>query len=159
MMAFEIIGEFQVDQSAKSVIGRGVFGEVLKAKHRTSKEPAAVKRIDLGKPDDDDTYLEREISALMAVKNHPNVVSLLHYQRKDGFLWLVMDFCEGGDIHKFLTKTGINKSMANTFIKQCVLAIHYLHTLKPNAIIHRDIKPGNFLIKMVGGEPVVKVSV
>ena len=153
-MAFEIIGDYKVD--LKSFVGQGTFGYVMKAEHRRTKVPA--KRIPLGKPGDDNKYLVREIKALSAVSNHEHIVCLLHWQAKDNFLWLVMDFCDGGDIDEYLTKNSIDEQQKHGFIKQIVEAVHYMHTLKPKAVIHRDLKAGNILVTLTRDGPILKVS-
>ena len=152
-MAFEVIGNYVVD--LKSFLGQGTFGYVMKAKHKRNGVAAAVKRIHIHR---DNIYLKRELDALSAVSNHENIVSLLDWQVKSGFLWLIMDFCDGGDINKYLRKNTIDDDQMMDFIKQIVEAVHYMHTLEPEAVIHRDLKAQNVLIKLSRDGPILKVS-
>ena len=59
-----------------------------------------------------------------------------------------MDFCEKGDVGRYLENTGtMSESKAKILIAELVLAIEALHSQN---IIHRDIKPENILVTASG---------
>ncbi|KAA6393359.1 MAG: putative NEK protein kinase [Streblomastix strix] len=63
--------------------------------------------------------------------------------------YLVMEYCEGGDLHQFIeemkkSKTQLSREDACDYIEQIASAIYLLHSV---GIIHGDIKPSNVLIK------------
>lgn len=67
---------------------------------------------------------------------------------------LVMEYCEGGDLRRMLSKnsncSGLPEMEVRSILKALRNAISYLHDMK---ITHRDIKPENIVLKKspVGG--------
>lgn len=60
-----------------------------------------------------------------------------------------MELAEGGSLYTFLEKSKITYKIehALSWALQVARGISYMHQMKPNAIIHRDIKPGNILLQ------------
>jgi mitogen-activated protein kinase kinase kinase 7 len=48
--------------------------------------------------------LEREISALIKIRAHPNLVSFFGVCLNEDDAYLVMEFCNGGSLHDWLHK-------------------------------------------------------
>lgn len=61
---------------------------------------------------------------------------------------LVMEYCEGGDLRRLLSKnsncSGLPEAEVRAILKALRNAISYLHDMK---ITHRDIKPENIVLK------------
>lgn len=61
---------------------------------------------------------------------------------------LVMEYCEGGDLRRLLSKnsncSGLPEVEVRAILKALRNAISYLHDMK---ITHRDIKPENIVLK------------
>jgi len=69
----------------------------------------------------------------------------MHYafQTPDN-LYMILDFCSGGDLAFHLNKRQIfDENDARFYIAEVILAIEYIHTLN---VIYRDLKPENILI-------------
>lgn len=69
----------------------------------------------------------------------------IHYAfQTPNYLYLIMDYCPGGDLLLHLiSKKTFTINEAKFYIAELVLAIEYLHNLN---IIYRDLKPENILI-------------
>ena len=146
-------GEVDVGQYRVTLlphIGSGSFGQVYKAVHRHTKELVAVKGIkcvfegEFIKDSQDMALAEAES---MKRINHPNILSLLDFQMYKGTAWLFMEYCEKGDLEKYL-QANVNISLAKKYdiMLQSASAVLHMHHHKP-PIIHRDIKPANILMK------------
>ena len=72
-------------------------------------------------------------------------------------MWIVMEFCDLGDLNKFFEKYLLRLDMTNkvNLMRQIAKGIAFLHQ---NNIVHRDIKPGNILLKSCKGYAVVKLG-
>lgn len=84
----------------------------------------------------------------MALSNNPYIVQL-HYSFQDNDnLYLIMDFCPGGDLMTLLIKEDIlPESLVRLYAAQAIMAVHEVHKL---GYIHRDLKPDNFLLTATG---------
>ncbi|KAM9295975.1 serine/threonine-protein kinase 35 [Gastrophryne carolinensis] len=71
------------------------------------------------------------------------------------YLWFVMEFCEGGDLNKYILSRRPDPATNRSFMLQLTSAIAFLHK---NQIVHRDLKPDNILITEQSGTPVLKVA-
>ena len=98
---------------------------------------------------------------LSAKFNHPNVVSVLDFDRDpDHGLFLAMEMVEGRDLSDLL-QTGLLPFPVVVFLVSEILrGLGYAHNLPPDAsgvqgVIHRDVSPHNVLVSWEGA---VKVS-
>jgi serine/threonine protein kinase len=82
------------------MVGKGGFGEVYRVKKRSDGEEFAMKRISLQNTADldaDDAYKE---ARLLKKLRHPNIVALYDVHKCDGALYIIMEWCENGDLAK-----------------------------------------------------------
>ncbi|XP_052187547.1 integrin-linked protein kinase 1 isoform X2 [Diospyros lotus] len=135
----------ELDFSSSSVIGKGSFGEILKASWRGT--PVAVKRI-LPKLSDDRLVIQdfrHEVNLLVKLR-HPNIVQFLGAVTDRKPLMLITEYLRGGDLHQYLKDKGaLNTLTAINFALDIARGMAYLHN-EPNVIIHRDLKPRNVLL-------------
>lgn len=135
----------ELDFSSSSVIGKGSFGEILKAFWRGT--PVAVKRI-LPSLSDDRLVIQdfrHEVNLLVKLR-HPNIVQFLGAVTDRRPLMLITEYLRGGDLHQFLKEKGpLSPSIAINFALDIARGMAYLHN-EPNVIIHRDLKPRNVLL-------------
>ncbi len=92
--------------------------------------------------------MEERVQAEMQIQlrlKHPSIVELYLYFEDKTHYYLVMEYCERGELYKYLRKTKIRLTEPQTkkFIKQIALGIQHLHQ---SGIIHRDIKLANLLL-------------
>ncbi len=133
-------GLYQFDQ----MIGQGGMGGVYSGRQLNLGRAVAIKILhrDHGS---DYSYAERfrrEAQAL-AQMNHPNIVSVYDFGLVGDYLYYVMEFVEGTDLHHSVSmgKLTIPKILAIT--EEVCDALSYAHS---KGIVHRDIKPANILI-------------
>ena len=89
---------------------------------------------------------------ILQTLDHPNIIRYYETYESDKFMYLVMEYCPGGELFDVITKKaqsegGFNESEA-AHIMECLLkAIAHCHASK---IAHRDIKPENVMIGKEG---------
>ncbi|XP_059317296.1 serine/threonine-protein kinase VIK isoform X1 [Lycium ferocissimum] len=135
----------ELDFSNSATIGKGSFGEILKACWRGT--PVAVKRI-LPNLSDDRLVIQdfrHEVNLLVKLR-HPNIVQFLGAVTEKKPLMLITEYLRGGDLHQHLKEKGaLSPSTAINFAMDIARGMTYLHN-EPNVIIHRDLKPRNVLL-------------
>ncbi|KAM7487462.1 hypothetical protein LguiB_024946 [Lonicera macranthoides] len=135
----------ELDFSNSAIIGKGSFGEILKATWRGT--PVAVKRI-LPSLSDDRLVIQdfrHEVNLLVKLR-HPNIVQFLGAVTEKKPLMLITEYLRGGDLHQFLKEKGaLSPSTAVSFALDIARGMAYLHN-EPNVIVHRDLKPRNVLL-------------
>ncbi|XP_078160305.1 serine/threonine-protein kinase VIK-like isoform X3 [Carex rostrata] len=135
----------ELDFSTSSIIGKGSFGEILRANWRGT--PVAVKRI-LPSLSEDRLVAQdfrHEVTLLLKLR-HPNIVQFLGAVTEKKPLMLVTEFLRGGDLHQYLKEKGaVSPATAISFALDIARGMAYLHK-EPNVIIHRDLKPRNILL-------------
>ncbi|XP_078444600.1 VH1-interacting kinase isoform X3 [Wolffia australiana] len=135
----------ELDFSSSTLIGKGSFGEILKACWRGT--PVAVKRI-LPSLSDDRLVTQdfrHEVNLLVKLR-HPNIVQFLGAVTQRKPLMLITEYLRGGDLHQYLKEKGsLHPLTAISFALDMARGMAYLHN-EPNVIIHRDLKPRNVLL-------------
>lgn len=150
------------------LLGKGGTGEVWLVKDRDLKRPAAAKRVkksfsykeDAEETDDENSteyqnvvFFRQEMELLKQL-NHKGLPAVYDFFEEKGWFYLIMEYVEGMTLEQYLLKN--QKVGAEACFKWAVeLAevLEYLHTRHP-AVIYRDLKPGNIMIKP-GGELVL----
>lgn len=89
----------------------------------------------------------REKQILMKI-SHPFIVNLYWGFQTAHDLYLVMDFCPGGELFFHLHNLGrLSEDQARFYFCEVLLALEYLHSL---CIVYRDLKPENVLLDIDG---------
>jgi len=97
---------------------------------------------------------EREAATLKTL-NHPGIPKYFDFFIEDDKKYLVMELVHGRDMEKSVRQTGpVPLEQAIAWMIQTCEVLDYLHT-RPTPIIHRDIKPGNLLIRAIDQRIVV----
>src|SRR5829696_1010560 len=126
-------------------IGRGGMGTVYLARDDQHDRDVALKVIPAG-PDADPTDLARFRTEAQAVArlDHPNIVRLYEVGEGEGVAWLAMEYVDGGNLYKRVTREGpLDPADAARLVELVARAVHYAHT---RGVIHRDLKPSNILL-------------
>ena len=83
---------------------------------------------------------------MIAELHHPNIVEIYDLGVSDDHAHIAMEYVSGGDL-KDRIGAGIREADAITYIKQIAGALAELHKL---GILHRDLKPGNIMVRSDG---------
>jgi len=89
-----------------------------------------------------------EQNSMIAAEGSPFVCRLFESFQSRDKLFLVMEFCAGGDLFSLLQSLGaLDEELACFYTAEVVLALQHCHRLK---VVHHDIKPDNILIDKLG---------
>ena len=135
-------------------IGAGGMGTVYKAKHRKMNRVVAIKTLtsDASRKATFRSRFEREVQ-MIAQLNHPNIVMAYDAGEWADAPFLVMEFIKGRDLATEVEQDGplsIVEAVLTT-----LQAARGLGSAHANGLVHRDVKPANFLRDHSG---VVKVA-
>lgn len=89
-----------------SKLGEGQFGTVFKATHQTTNEIYAVKAIDKSKVNKNPKLrqlFDTEMAVMSKIK-HPNILHLYEYLETTNNYYLVIDYCNNGDLENHVKK-------------------------------------------------------
>lgn len=127
------------------IIGRGGMAVVYKAYDEVAEMDVAVKVLHPHLIDDEAVReaFERE-AAIMGSLDHPSIAKVHTTISIDGGPAIVMELFEGGDVHQLLMRRGkLSQEEALELAVPILDALHYAHQ---KGVVHRDIKPHNFLL-------------
>nr|CAD7198320.1 unnamed protein product [Timema douglasi] len=147
----EVVGDFEYNN--KDLIGHGAFAVVFKGRHR--KNPSfvvAIKSITKKNLAKSQNLLGKEIKILKELTelHHDNVVALLDCKETSHNVYLVMEYCNGGDLADYLAVKGtLSEGTIRLFLTQLAGAMRALYA---KGIVHRDLKPQNILLSHSGGK-------
>ncbi|ELP90884.1 hypothetical protein EIN_359770 [Entamoeba invadens IP1] len=162
------IDEIHTDASnytPKKIIGKGAYGVVFLASHTQDGVTELVAMKETGESKSDFLLKEARVMRLCV---HPNVVAFHEYISspeklsqacveptdivvresilESHYYYMVMEYCELGNLEKYLEKNGgpLSTNEILHFLAEIASGLWYLHFCKH--IIHRDLKLENFLL-------------
>ncbi len=137
-------------------LGRGGMGVVykaldIKAKAANDRNPyVAIKLLSEEFKNHPDSLiaLQREAKKSQMLA-HPNIVNVFVFSFDAQVAWIVMEFLDG----KPLTDLGdepLSHEDALSYIKQMCSALQHAHNIKPQPVVHYDLKPANAFLTRNG---------
>ena len=141
-----IIDQYILEKS----LGKGAYGEVYLTTIKGDSKLIATKKIDKSFCENPITkkYLINEINILKML-NHPNIVKFIDLKRTNNHYYIMMEYCNGGELHKvlekYIEKNGkpFPEEIVQHLMRQIIDAFKYIHS---KDIMHRDIKLENILL-------------
>ncbi|XP_010210221.1 PREDICTED: serine/threonine-protein kinase Nek4 [Tinamus guttatus] len=128
-------------------VGKGSYGEVSLARHRHDGKQYVIKKLNLKNASSRERKAAEQEAQLLSQLKHPNIVTYREsWQGEDGLLYIVMGFCEGGDLyHKLKEQKGklLSENQVVEWFVQIAMALQYLHE---KHILHRDLKTQNVFL-------------
>ncbi|XP_074671877.1 serine/threonine-protein kinase Nek3 isoform X3 [Strix aluco] len=131
------------------VLGEGSFGRALLVHHRISDQKYAMKEIRLPMSSSDVENSRKE-AVLLAKMKHPNIVAYKESFEADGHLYIVMEYCDDGDLMQKIKhqrgKLFPEDTILHWFVQMC-LGVKHIHDKR---VLHRDIKSKNVFLTQNG---------
>ncbi|XP_013214171.2 serine/threonine-protein kinase Nek1 isoform X10 [Ictidomys tridecemlineatus] len=131
-------------------IGEGSFGKAILVESTEDGRQYVIKEINISRMSSKEREESRREVAVLANMKHPNIVQYRESFEENGSLYIVMDYCEGGDLFKRINaQKGIlfqEDQILDWFVQIC-LALKHVHDRK---ILHRDIKSQNIFLTKDG---------
>lgn len=130
-----------------SNLGKGQFGVVFKGVLiEDQKKIFAIKCINKSKLEGNailNRLFQTEMNVMSKI-NHPNVMHLFEFMETAHNYYLVIQYCNNGDLESYLKKMGrLSEEEAVYFLMQIANGFQVLHK---NKIMHRDVKLANLFL-------------
>jgi len=130
-------------------LGRGGMGVVFEAEHLVLGTRVAVKVLPK-----DNGATEKAVSRFLAEAraaaklNHPNILRVHDCDVFEGRRFMVMDLIDGSNLGELVDRSGpLSYRNAIELLRQAAAGLAFAHE---NGVIHRDVKPHNFMVDKNG---------
>ncbi|NXP51894.1 NEK4 kinase, partial [Heliornis fulica] len=128
-------------------VGKGSYGDVSLVRHQQDSKQYVIKTLNLKNASRRERRAAEQEAQLLSQLKHPNIVTYREsWQGEDGLLYIVMGFCEGGDLyHRLKEQKGklLPENQVVEWFVQIAMALQYLHE---KHILHRDLKTQNVFL-------------
>eukprot|EP00347_Sterkiella_histriomuscorum_P015539 403356649 len=131
------------------VIGKGGFSTVFQVRRKDDGAIYAMKCLKKSqiKRENKVRHVMNERQILQTV-NHPFIVKMKWAFQSEHYLFIILEFCAGGEIFYHMNKVlRFSEKVAKFYFAEIVLAMEYLHQKN---VFYRDLKPENILLDQDG---------
>ncbi|OUM65239.1 hypothetical protein PIROE2DRAFT_41844, partial [Piromyces sp. E2] len=113
---------------------------------KKTKNPVAIKIIDLESAEDDIEDIQKEITILSQM-DHSNITKYFGSYVENNYLWIIIELCAGGSCLDLLKPGPFEEIFIAIILREVLYGLDYLHG---EGKIHRDIKAANILLTSLG---------
>ncbi len=141
----DTLGDFELVRE----VGRGAMGVVYEARQRSLSRVVAVKVLTPSAAGDP-VWVERfRVEAQAAARlSHPGIVPVYAVGETESVPWFAMEFVDGKDLSEIVRVGGpMDPRDAARVVRDAALALDHAHGC---GVVHRDVKPGNLMIRADG---------
>jgi len=144
-------------------IASGGMGAVYKAFDTRTKDIVALKVMSpelAAKPNMLIRFRREAMSAARLQKKleHENIVKILEFGEAHSTFYLALEFVDGKDLHEYIQRSAGGKLHPDEARDIALQAAYALDHAYRAGVVHRDVKPSNFLIAKRDGKPLVKLT-
>ena len=141
----------------KQKLGNGKFGLVKLGINKQTKEKVAIKIMNKKKMDTSDIELMRTEIEILKICQHPNIIRLYDIFENIDYIYIIMEYCPGGDLFSYLEKRKfrIPEERAAVLMNKMCNAVFYFQSYF--GVIHRDLKPENVLMTSDGDDGDIRI--
>ncbi|NXS30623.1 NEK2 kinase, partial [Pomatostomus ruficeps] len=137
------------DYEVLLTIGAGSYGKCRKVRRKADGKILVWKELDYGAmTESEKQMLVSEVNLLRELR-HPNIVRYYDriIDRSSTTLYIVMEYCDGGDLASLIAKHFLEESFVLRVLTQLTLALKECHRRSDGAVtVHRDLKPANVFL-------------
>ena len=129
----------------KGILGKGKFGKVKLGVHKQSGKQVAIKIINKNFLEGVDLEQIKSEIDILKIAKHPNIIKLYEVYENEKYIYIIMEYCLGGDLFSYIEKRNfkLSEERAAEIIHKLCTAVYFLHQY---GIVHRDLKPENILM-------------
>ena len=129
-------------------LGHGSFGAAYKVLNKNDNKYYVLKQISLQNTKNEELKEIQKEANILSKLNCEYIVKYFDSFSENNCLYIIMEFCEGLDLGKFIKEHKANNkffemNLIYDFIRDLLKGIKYIHDKN---IIHRDLKPDNIFI-------------
>jgi serine/threonine protein kinase len=148
----ELVGQKLGQYEIRELIGEGGMARVYRAFQPNLEREVAIKALTTQVDDVRDQDLVRRFDGeakLVARLSHPHIVPVHDFGEDNGWAYIVMEFIPSGTVRERLRKAEsigarIALPWALNVAEQAAQALDFAHS---HGVVHRDVKPGNMLMR------------
>ena len=152
MSVSELVGQRLGQYQVLELIGLGGMARVYKGYQDSLQRYVAIKAIASQVDNSPDATFVRRFTneaRVVARLTHPNIVPVHDFGEDKGWAFIVMEYIASGTLRERLIKADqqhvrLDLPLTLELLAQAALALDFAHT---NNVIHRDVKPGNMLMR------------
>ncbi|KAI5639328.1 protein kinase domain-containing protein [Phthorimaea operculella] len=154
-MAFPKIDGYVVTEK----LGSGSYSTVYKAYTKVgARTTVAIKCVDKSRVKHSGSAIDNLITEIRLLKtlSHPHIVQMREFTWDDRNIYIIMEYCCGGDLSKYIHKAGrVPEKKVLYFLQQLASALKFL---REKGVVHMDLKPHNLLLHKDNGKYILKVA-